>query len=43
MDLKTELKVGKNIDAKIFFQKNGEIRISFEVENFSEGSEHISH
>jgi len=43
MDLNTELKVGKNIDAKLFFEKNGEIEIAFEVENFSENLEHISH
>jgi hypothetical protein len=43
MDLKTELKVGKNIDAKLFFEKNGEIEIAFEVENFSENLEHTSH
>ena len=43
MDLNTELKVGKNIDAKLFFEKNGEIEIIFEVENFSEDLEHTSH
>ena len=43
MDLNTELKVGKNIDAKLFFEKNGEIEIAFEVENFSENLEHTSH
>ena len=43
MDLNTELKVGTNIDAKLFFEQNGEIEITFEVENFSEGSEHTSH
>jgi len=43
MDLNTELKVGKNIDAKLFFEKNGEIEIAFEVENFSENLEHASH
>jgi len=43
MDLNTELKVGKNIDAKLFFEKNGEIEIIFEVENFSEDLEHASH
>ena len=43
MDLNTELKVGKNIDAKLFFEKNGEIEIDFEVENFSENLEHVSH
>ena len=43
MNLNTELKVGQNIDAKLFFEKNGEIEITFEVENFSEGSEHTSH
>ena len=37
MDLNTELKVGTNIDAKLFFEQNGEIEITFEVENFSEG------
>ena len=39
----TELKVGTNIDAKLFFEQNGELEITFEVENYSEGSEHISH
>ena len=43
MNLNTELKVGKNIDAKLFFEKNGEIEIDFEVENFSENLEHVSH
>ena len=43
MNLNTELKVGKNIDAKLFFEKNGEIEIDFEVENFSENLEHTSH
>ena len=43
MDLNTELKVGKNIDAKLFFEKSGEIEIAFEVENFSENLEHASH
>ena len=43
MNLNTELKVGKNIDAKLFFEKNGEIEIEFEVENFSENLEHTSH
>jgi len=43
MNLNTELKVGKNIDAKLFFEKNGEIEIIFEVENFSEDLEHTSH
>ena len=43
VDLNTKLTVGTNIDAKLFFEQNGELEITFEVENYSEGSEHISH
>tara|TARA_B100000401_G_scaffold438417_1_gene386925 strand:- start:104 stop:571 length:468 start_codon:yes stop_codon:yes gene_type:complete len=43
MNLNSDLKVGENIPAKLIFENHPEIEIIFQVEDFSEGSEHTSH
>ena len=43
MNLNSDLKVGENIPAKLIFEDHPEIEIIFQVEDFSEGSEHTSH
>ena len=43
MNLNSDLIVGDNIPAKLIFENHPEIEIIFQVEDFSEGSEHTSH
>ncbi len=43
MDLNNKLKAGTDATAKLIFENHGEIEIVFEVEDFSEESEHTSH